>query len=234
MLNNFFNERVKRYGYINRTLSNKSKYKRFRSVKEADNWGNTYYKSWAEKYLKTIKITKIARTDFLKPIETYCGEGYREINSYLRNVKDRKKDCDYIYHELSHILTMVLSSAPKIPDNIITYRLVDDNFIKKLIINNKKNPYSAIQEKGFLSTSLSTNIVKSSQPYADYENLLKIYVRKNSIGVYVNTVTIRKEQELLLYPGGHLALIRYPYINIILNKRIYECELIYPECLYDY
>ncbi|MCP8365780.1 ADP-ribosyltransferase [Clostridioides difficile] len=129
---------------------------------------------------------------------------------------------------------MVLSSAPKIPDNIITYRLVDDNFIRKLIINNKKNPYLAIQEKGFLSTSLSTNIVKSSQPYADYENLLKIYVRKNSIGVYVNAITSRKEQELLLYPGGHLALIRYPYINIILNKRIYECDLIYPECLYDY
>ncbi|MCX7657826.1 MAG: hypothetical protein N2Z57_04015, partial [Oscillospiraceae bacterium] len=45
------------------------------------------------------------------------------------------------------------------------------------------------------------------EPYANHSNLLKIYVNKNSIGIYVNAVTAKSEQEVLLFPKGFFRLI---------------------------
>lgn len=84
---------------------------------------------------------------------------------------------------------------------------------------------SIIQEKGFISTSLLFDIVKTDEAYSNYSNMLKIYVQANTIGIYVNNFAERREYEMLLFPGGYFKLIKDPYVKS--DKKIFECELIY-------
>lgn len=77
-----------------------------------------------------------------------------------------------------------------------------------------------------MSTSLIKDIVNQEEPYATSNNLLKIYEEKGTIGVYVNAVTKRSEEEMLLFPNMYLGLIGYPYNDKESGKIIYECKLI--------
>lgn len=65
---------------------------------------------------------------------------------------------------MATILTVMLSMAPRVPNNIVAYRLVCDDFIRSLIENNKKEMPTI--EKGFISTSLVKSIVNSDEAYS--------------------------------------------------------------------
>jgi hypothetical protein len=216
---------LKRYGELNYSIKDKHLYKEFKKVSDAESWGVKYYKEWAEKYKEIMRVSGeiMSMSISNSSIECYCGNSYREINEYLRFEKDSESNK---YRELSHILTIVLCSAPRIPEYIVVYRLVCDAFVEELISKNK-NLYIPTQEKGFISTSLVPGITNSEEGYACHKNLLKIYVPKNTVGVYVNTVTSRSEQEILLAPNGFLGMASYPYEDKGLDKTVYECQLIY-------
>lgn len=202
---------------------NKLNYIELKDDIEAEAWGNKYYSDWGSKYINNMRIANeiINKNHATNSIEYYCGEAYKWINPYLRY--GRYEAESEIYPEVADILAIILSMAPRVPEDIVVYRLVCDEFIKELIRSNKKE--IPIQEKGFLSTSLTKNIINSNEEYSDYKNLLKIYVKAKSIGIYVNSVTKRTENELLLAPNGFLKLIDYPYKEN--NKIVYECNLIY-------
>lgn len=82
--------------------------------------------------------------------------------------------------------------------------------------NRKARP---IQEKGFMSTSLLKMITNEEESYVAMDNMLKIFVPRNTIGVYVNVVTRRNEEEMLLFPNMFLGLISYPYIDEEIGKK---------------
>ena len=157
------------------------------------------------------------------PLECYCGYSYRQINEFLRYEKD---DEYHTYREMADILAIILCSAPKIPHNLVLYRMVNDEFINMLIEKNKQALPVPIQEKGFMSTSLFKNIANETEAYASHDNLLKIFVPKDTIGVYVNAVTSRSEEEVLLFPNMYLGLVTYPYKDRDIGKTIFECQLI--------
>lgn len=215
----------KMYGELNWTIENKDEYIEFSSSDESQKWGNKHYRIWADAYKKVMylskKVMKVGLVD--APIECYCGYSYRQINQYLRNDLDNDF---HLYREMADILAMVLCSAPRIPCKLVVFRLVNDEFITRLVEKNKNEHPAPIQEKGFMSTSLVKNIVNEEEPYAAENNLLKIYVDKDAIGVYVNAITSRSEEEMLLYPNGFLGLIEYPYYDKESGKTIYECKLI--------
>lgn len=165
----------------------------------------------------------ITNSLFTAPIECYCGDTYRKINDFLRKEVDSESN---IYREMADILSIVLCSAPRIPTNIVLYRLVDDKFVSELIEQNKQDRPTPIQEKGFMSTSLLRDIVYADGAYACENNLLKIYVESDTIGIYVNAITKRSEEEMLLFPNMYLALTNYPYRDDEVNKMVYECKLI--------
>lgn len=77
-----------------------------------------------------------------------------------------------------------------------------------------------------MSTSLLRDIVYADGAYACENNLLKIYVESDTIGIYVNAITKRSEEEMLLFPNMYLALTNYPYRDDEVNKMVYECKLI--------
>ncbi|MBE6062577.1 MAG: hypothetical protein E7207_03260 [Clostridium butyricum] len=184
--------------------------------------GKKNYYEYAQQYKIIMESAKkvIKAPCIDSSIECYCGYNYEQINEYLRF--DKKNDL-YIYMEMADILAILLSMAPRIPENIVVYRLVCDEFINQLIANNRDG--IPLLEKGFISTSLLKDIIKSEESYSRYKNLLKIYVKKGTIGIYVNEITTRAEEEILLYPNGYFKLLRKPYQYK--DKNVYECELFY-------
>lgn len=213
------------YGDLYSTIDDKSRYKEFLTVEECREWGD-YYSNWAQKYKEVMSLAKKINNNHsieTSTIECYCGNTYREINEFLRFQYHSDK---HLYDKMVDILIMTLCSAPKIKDDIVVYRLVNDVFIKELIRNNKLPDSIPTQEKGFMSTSLLKDIVNV---YSDGDSglyLLKIYVPKGTVGVYVNTVTRRDEEEILLAPNNYLRLIEYPYYDESYSIKIFECQLI--------
>lgn len=211
-----------RYGKMNDNIVS-SDYMEFEDGHVAETWGNKHYHEWSKQYKDNMKAAKkVIKTSCMDAsVECYCGYNHREINEYLRF--GINKGQDNTYKEMSDVLAIILSMTPRVPNNIIVYRLVCDEFIHELIQNNKKE--IPTQERGFISTSLTRDIVNSKEFYSSHKSMLKIYVKANTVGIYVNGVEKRHEHELLLYPNGYFRLLKKPYKDN--NKKIYECELLY-------
>lgn len=214
-----------KYGKLNWKINDKNKYLAFENSEEADLWGLKYYKKWAEYYKKSsLKLSNVLKGGLCSdPVGCYCGYSYREINGFMRYGDDN--NC-CTYRELSNILLITLFHAPRIPENVILYRMVSDGFINELIEKNRQEEPTPIQEKGFMSTSLVKDIANQNEPYAIEKNMLKIFVPKDTIGIYVDVVARRNEREILIFPNMFLGLISYPYKDKKTNKIIYECCLI--------
>lgn len=213
-----------RYGKICWPIENKDDFTKFNKREDAEEWGKAYYGAWGEKYKHVMKEAKKKlrkNNTCCFTLEGYCGNLHGKINKFLRDGED---DSKYTSRELADILSIVLCSAPRIPCDLVVYRLVDDKFIKKFIEENKKE--APILEKGFMSTSLIKRIVEENEGYTENKNLLKIFVPKDTIGVYANVVQSRDEQEMLLLCGMKLALSSYPYIDEKTGKKVFECQLI--------
>lgn len=212
------------YGEINWPIENKEAYREFKTMQEAEKWGMKYYKDWADAYQNTMRQAETTIKDplFAATIECYCGDMYKTINNYLRNETDNENN---FYREMTDIMMIVLCSAPRIPENIVLYRLVENEFANELIERNKETKHTPIKENGFMSTSLLKDIVTVEENYARYKNLLKIYVEAGTKGIYVNAITRRREEEILLFPGMYLGLANYPYRDDSIGKMVYECNL---------
>lgn len=214
----------KKYGELYSCID-KSKFKEFKSREEVEKWGDKIYGGWANCYKQIMKESKKYVNLHIAgaPIENYCGNVYREINRYLRTDED---DAVHSYRELSDILCIALRSAPRIPCDLVLYRLVNEEFVNNLFTNHKKKNVIPIYEKGFMSTSFLKSIVNVGESYADQKYLLKIYAHKNTTGIYVNSIVYRDEYEMLLIPGLYLGMVEYPYTDKKSGKVIIECELI--------
>ena len=213
------------YGELNSTIVDKSKYKEFLTVKECRKWGE-YYSNWAKRYKEVMSLTEKIKTQHsleTSTVECYCGHSYREINKLLRSgsISDNK-----LYDKMADILIMTLCSAPRIPEDIVVYRVIDKSFIEDMIRHNKLSRPNPIQEKGFMSTSLLKNIVNTYSEAVGEPHLLKIYVPQNTIGIYVNSITKRDEEEILIAPNNYLWLIDYPYYDEGYSVKIFECQLV--------
>ncbi|MDE5995158.1 MAG: hypothetical protein K2G60_06560, partial [Oscillospiraceae bacterium] len=117
-----------KYGRLNWNVNDKDKYLTFENSDEANLWGLKYYKKWAEHYKNSSrKLGHILKGGLSSdPIGCYCGHSYREINRFMRCGEDNES---FTYRELSNILLITLYHAPRIPENVILYRMVSDEFI---------------------------------------------------------------------------------------------------------
>lgn len=214
-----------KYGEILYPVNDKESYKEFRKEEDAENWGIEHYSEWGKKYKNMMQMVDniLKQTTLTQVLETYCGYDHMPINKYLRN----KKNSDYSREcAMSEMLLMIICSAPPIPENIVVYRMVSDMFIKSFILENKNEIATPIQEKGFLSTSLLKRIANHNEPYSFDNNILKIYVKKGTLGIFVNSVAPRAEEEILLVPNMYLGMASYPYLDNETGKSIFECSLI--------
>lgn len=213
-------EYILRCGEIGCSLNDKDSYLSFTSVDHATIWGNSHYGDWADEYVSKTRLASKLSNGSFSLIERYCGWSYREINGCLRELYWGVSKS--LAQEMAHILTLCLCDAPRIPENIIVFRMVCDTFANRLFYDNKHD--LATYEKGFMSTSLLDTIAINRE-HSHHHHLLKIYVPKGTVGVYVNPVTSRTEQEILIAPNRRLAMIDYPHKGEH-GKYVTECMLI--------
>lgn len=213
----------RKYGTILPMQQPKEDYREFLDKEEANSWGESIYMEWAKIYKEMMKVMDkyINNRSFVTALECYLGDMHREINKTLRNKKQERK-----YSRLTYLMKVIVCSAPRIPEDIVVYRKVDNNFVELLIHANKTKNGSTFKEAGFMSTSLvaKTLIDRKGEYYSEYKNMLKIYVKKNTIAFYADVIRPREELEMVIYPNYSLRMIEYPYLQN--DIMIYECELI--------
>lgn len=205
----------------------KTQYRIFNSKEEAKEWGETHYKDWKEYYNSLLSEMEYDynKTRYYNAIDFYCGYTYHQINEYLRNGKNDTSESKYI-REHTDMLTLILYLSPRIPENIVLYRLVCKEFSEKLLQGDVKG--FPVTELGFVSTSLSADITKiKGESYSNCNDLLKIYVEKGNVGLYTPVFAGRVETEMLLPPNATFYLMSRPYYDKILKKQVYECKIDY-------
>lgn len=213
-------------GYKNMNID-KTLYKSFNSREKAIEWGEIHYKDWKDHYSSLLSEMDYDhnKSHYYDAIDFYCGYKYRQINEYLRNNKNDTTENKFI-REYTDILMLLLYLSPRIPENIVLYRLVSEEFVKNFL--EKSNKGIPITESGFVSTSLSSDIVKiTNESYSGFNNLLKIYVEKGNVGLYTSIFAGRAEAEMLLPPNARFYLISKPYYDKSLEKQVYECKIEY-------
>lgn len=203
----------------------KEYYHEFHSKDEATTWGLKHYKKWGYKYrffMQKIKDSSLFVKSEIKinPVEYYCGHGYKNINAYKRNFSS---DVTLEWRVNAELLSLVLLSAPPIPENIVVYKMVSKEYIEELTKAYNEIEHHYYNEKGFFSTSLTKDIALD-EDYKDRE-ILKIYVPKGKYGIFVDSVVSRGEYEILLQNNISIRMCGYPYKDLRLKKTIYECEI---------
>ncbi|MBW9213092.1 MULTISPECIES: ADP-ribosyltransferase [Terrabacteria group] len=212
-----------RYGEIKWKLTDKNNYREFIDGIDCSEWGKSIYSDWAKKYKESMSLMKLIKDNSsleTSPLECYCGYSYKYINEFLRTGKLNNQ----IYSNMADLLILTLCSAPKIPENIVLYRIVGGKIANEIVHKNKNN--EPFQEKGFMSTSLLANIVNEYNEECVEPVLLKIFVPRDTVGVYVNIIEKRAEEEVLLAPNNFLGIIEYPYYDKELGVNVLECQLI--------
>lgn len=186
----------------------------FEDIYEAENWAEARY----GEYINSL-------TDEQKnEIRWYTKS--ESINSELR------RNCLSEFNEKTvDILDKAINNAPVLDDDILLYRGVDLNFFtnnykigllredksigkisymfSKIYLNNKK-----ITDRGFLSMSLTLDSCLNS------DVRLKILVPKGTKMLFINSLSISKQLEMLLGRNhtihtlsGHLEKVSFRYIS---------------------
>lgn len=178
-----------------------------------------YYEKWAAIIKQTDLEIKRACLDqdarfMTNLVELYCGYDYRHMNDYLRFGEDTNS---HEYREKSHLLSLIIYLAPRIPCDTVVYRSVCSNFIADLLKN------GTAYEKGFMSTTLDFDYACR---YHEDHSILKIFVKRNTPCIFTDVIKNREESEVLFPPCAGLQLISSTN-KLGTHKKIYECNLFY-------
>lgn len=125
-------------GYKNMNID-KTLYKSLNSREKAIEWGEIHYKDWKDHYSSLLSEMDYDhnKSHYYDAIDFYCGYKYRQINEYLRNNKNDTTENKFI-REYTDILMLLLYLSPRIPENIVLYRLVSEEFVKNFLEKSNK------------------------------------------------------------------------------------------------
>lgn len=215
----------KAYGEINDTI-NTNEYREFKSKDEAELWGKENFDEWASNHKKMFQLTLKYGNPLLHledPADMYFGDKHSDINKALR----KETAYDSVPRDIVSYtgnLMMTVLSAPVIGERVVLYKQVPKKMVKKLVEYNKKGvPYL---EKGFLSTSMVKECCANHCGSSEY--MLKIYVDDYAPihAIFANAIRVSSEEELLLPPKMYMRMVKYPYVDEVTGKIVYEVRLI--------
>ena len=202
-------------------LPEKIPYLSFDNAQDAAKWGAGHYDQWAKQYKKTISLLTAKHPEYQDVIDQYCGYKHAEINDYLRSGRGvRPEICPDLF-TLIHDLRIAIMSAPAIDQDMIVYRQVPMTVLKNLkpILPILDRVYT---DPGFLSTSLHLDTCIAT--CGDSKIILKLLVPEGTTDVYVNSIRMRDELEMLLSTDTQLRLMGRPYTYK--DCRIYPTQVI--------
>jgi len=209
---------------VNNDLS--GNYKFFTNTKDAADWGNTHFKSWADKIIEeSFFSTENSFFTKLKAFQFQAGYFYMHVNEALR-LKHNSTFIKDLTDEATYIIDEELCQSI-IPENISVIRIVPTSFFKEYYLKkNKPEVGLIIKDEAFMSTSLDLTFegrfdwrnVRNSRSEGLCYMFIKIKRGKN--GLYLNKISGRdNEQELLLPRNTSLRIDRilhYRKPNILL------------------
>ena len=115
-------------------------------------------------------------------------------------------------------------SAPRIDENIVLYRFIDDIAFGQIMKALNENGH--YKELGFMSASLLKKIDDSGvpEPYSNSSYVLKLYVKKDSIGVFSSILAGRNFEHKIILPCGRVIKpLKTPYVDDSIGKIVLEC-----------
>lgn len=178
-------------------------------------WNTEHYKQWQ---------TDLANNDAeaFSSIQWYTSDGYESTNIYLR--KGFEEYRSRFPHKVRSFtektiegLDRGIDSAPEIPEDIITYRMVKPKIADQMISGGVG---SIVTDKGFASVSLDEAI---SAPTEGASSILRILLPKGTKGASVGAVTfpekvmsaVESEMEIILGRGMRFMVLETgPYVTL--------------------
>lgn len=213
-------------------MFNKNEFREFTKVDEADCVLNEYFKNWIENYREGYsnctapEYKSFDKTVSPGPISKYTGSLANLFIEYYNN----GKKLDDTSEKYRVDLVQEIESAPAIDFGIVLYSLMPLE-----ILRNLKKTGDVLYIPSFISTSIHKSISiklgndkNSIDFYSNHEGLVKIYLPKNTNGIYVRNLSRRKDEyEFLIGPYNKLILIedRPKHKEKESNKYLFECLL---------
>lgn len=186
---------------------------RFRKISEMEvkEWGRIHYGEWLVDMQSQKNIPKSPVEFFFR----YYSQGIDfAFNRALRSECDIEKYCkeSFIKPEMFYDAICEMEKHP-IPEDIVVFRYVEMKLwysmlkwsgIKKI----SKNP--TIFDKGFMSTTLTPELVHSQERHLGKFIKLKIYVPEKTPCAFLELISDMNENEVLFPPNTKLRVLSRP------------------------
>lgn len=194
------------------------KFKIFISSAGIDTWGQVFSDDLLDKEKKANNIWSEEEEEDFSVFIKYAGWGSENINGLLRG--NKRIFFPKLVEDQIAVLSKSLSNY-KTEDNVIVIRRFPRIFLPKRL---RKG--DIIQEFGFLSTSLNLSYRLDNQSVykpIDKEVLMLLKVPSGTEACYIESISKRKEYELLIQKGQRIKIEK----NIrILSNRIVVGEIL--------
>lgn len=193
-------------------------FKEFDDKTEAKDYIKKKYDKFAVDYHKKKNRSDLSGYDYKSskyfqiPLEVYCGNYYHVINKHLRDGEnginygtEYGNRIDSIIDKLSELVI----SAPPLEEDIVLYRLINDDALSQVFREMEKKVYI---DKGFVSTSLHWDI--DCKHHSKDDNLIKIYAPKGTAGLATELLCNKNELEVILLPNT-----KFRYLGRVSEKK---------------
>lgn len=161
-------------------------------------------------------------------IKYYKGFKYIDINRFLRG-EQLENNSEYNLNKIKISIDVITKELKnfRLPFNVIVLRRVSNRFFNKTLLKGcKYKDGIEFTDKGFLSTSLNTNINYLDTERHDYnsgKSLMILKVPKGISALYIEPVDDKGELELLLERGLKMKIVKR---IIVFSRRIYLIEIL--------
>lgn len=202
-------------------LINKKSFREFQNELEASEWALKYYERW----IREIQIDKgnLDPNSIAYLLYVYSGNMNVVYNNFLRGVSEYTKSEIEEYTKGIDTIKKEISKF-ELQENIVVYRYTHTKLFRFLFENFKTKKGKQFTDKGFMSTTLVPELLKSFAKNHRYNCVLKLYLPKGTKGVYIKfDESILNEQEFLLPPNSTFTLLKRRFS--FKYGMVYECIL---------
>lgn len=201
-------------------MFHKKAFREFHTDKEVCELVKKYFDSW----INDVQINN--KNNISNLLYAYTGSMNVMYNRGLRGTPEFDKDLAKRYSKEIDIITNEIRKL-ELPEDIIVYRYSCKSFFRNSFKPLKPRIGRNFTEKGFMSTTLLSELVKEFPQNHKYDCILKLYLHKGTKGDYVSIGDNNlNEYEFLLPPNSTFKLLKRGF-RIRGWMPMYECELVH-------
>lgn len=201
-------------------------YREFYTDNDVHEWAMRYFKQWIKDIQiddTQLKEDKLDKKNISYLLYVYTGNMNIPYNRFLRGFRNPEEDDEDYSNDISIIVKEI--SKFELQENIVVYRYTYKGLFKHMFKSLKAEVGKSFMDKGFVSTTLVSKLLKRFAKEHNCDCILKLYLPKGTKGAYVSfDKSILNEHEFLIPPNATFKLVRkyfsFKYWNIV-----YECEL---------